>query len=248
MSDVAADKRGPVARPPLDSLSETRELPPDDALTAASEELAERGAADAAQRIKRGQHWHDWMVIAEGLEVGRNKAMRRAGTNRPVGAAYNKAFGAWLKEHEWARDLDPPTRHSLFWCLDHRSVIEAWRQTLSQNERARLNHPTVTKRRFEATHKVAEAKGAALQRVAHEQEVVRLKADIAMREHEIEWLKNKPLEDGSLFDIAKTKPDQIARITIENVGLARTRAIRNALTQAIEAAERKAREKSKQAG
>ena len=69
-----------------------------------------------------------------------------------------------------------------------------------------------------------------------------------MRDREIEWLKTKRAEDGSLFDIAKTKPDQIARIVLENVGLARSRNIRNALTQAIEAAERKTRQKSKQAG
>jgi hypothetical protein len=31
--------------------------------------------------------------------------MRRAGTNAPVGANYNKAFGLWLDEHQWAREL-----------------------------------------------------------------------------------------------------------------------------------------------
>ncbi len=69
-----------------------------------------------------------------------------------------------------------------------------------------------------------------------------------MRGREIDWLKTKSAEDGSLFDIAKTKQDQIACIVLENVRLARTRNIRNALTQAIDIAERKAREKSKQAG
>jgi len=38
-----------------------------------------------------------------------------------------------------------------------------------------------------------------------------------MRDREIDWLKTKRAEDGSLFDIAKTKPDQIARIVLENV-------------------------------
>jgi hypothetical protein len=135
----------------------------------------------------------------------------------------------------------------LFWSVDNRNNIESWLETLAQNERARLNHPTALKRRYEVTHKVAEAKCVKPkpEKVAHEQEVARLKADIEMRDRQIDWLKNKPIEDGSLFDIAKTKADQIARIVLENVGLARTR---NALTQAIDAAERKAREKSKQAG
>jgi len=190
------------------------------------------------------------MYIAEGLEVGRVKAMRRAGTNRPIGSAYNRAFGDWLNERSWARDLDKPTRNHLFWCADNRNNIEAWRETLGPNERARLNHPTALKRRYEATHKVVKTKGVAPkpQKVAHEQEVERLKGDIEMRDREIDWLKTKRAEDGSLFDIAKTKPDQIARIVLENVGLARTRNILNALTQAIEATERKARGKPKQAG
>jgi hypothetical protein len=51
-------------------------------------------------------------------------------------------------------------------------------------------------------HKVAEKKVS--RPSAHEQEVERLKAAVEMRDREIEWLKTKPAEDGSLFDIAKT--------------------------------------------
>ena len=128
-----------------------------DEQTTESEDRKEKDAAEAAERIKRGQHWLDWMYIAEGLEVGRVKAMRRAGTNRPIGSAYNRAFGDWLNERSWARDLDKPTRNHLFWCADNRNNIEAWRETLGPNERARLNHPTALKRRYEATHNPDEA-------------------------------------------------------------------------------------------
>jgi hypothetical protein len=38
----------------------------------------------------------------------------------------------------WGRDLDKPTRNHLFWCADNRNNIEAWRETLGPNERARL--------------------------------------------------------------------------------------------------------------
>lgn len=115
---------------------------------------------------------------------------------------------------------------------DERQGDEADQRSNPANRRS-LNHPTALKRRYEATHRVAETKGAApkLQKVAHEQEVAHLKAAVEMRGREVEWLKTKPAEDGSLFDIAKTKPDQIARIVLENVGLARTRNIRNALAQ-----------------
>jgi hypothetical protein len=60
---------------------------------------------------------------------------------------------------------------------------------------------------------------------------MRLRAGIEMRGREVDWLKTKSAEDGSLFDIAKTKQDQIACIVLENVRLARTRNIRNALNQ-----------------
>jgi hypothetical protein len=217
--------------------------------TTESEDRKEKDAAEAAERIKRGQHWLDWMYIAEGLEVGRVKAMRRAGTNRPIGSAYNRAFGDWLNERPWARDLDKPTRNHLFWCADNRNNIEAWRDTLRPNERARLHiRPRSNAATTRPTRSLKRKASRPSQKVAHEQEVERLKADIEMRDREIEWLKTKRAEDGSLFDIAKTKPDQIARIVLENAGLARTRNIRNALTQAVEAAERKTRQKSKQAG
>jgi hypothetical protein len=32
-------------------------------------------------------------------------------------------------------------------------------------------------------------------------------ADVEMRDREIDWLKTKRAEDGSLFGIAKAKPD-----------------------------------------
>jgi hypothetical protein len=144
--------------------------------TTESEERKGKDAAEAAERIKRGQHWLDWMYIAEGLEVGRLKAMRRAGTNRPIGSGYNKAFGEWLDPRPWARDLDKPTRTHLFWCVDHRNEIERWRETLARNERARLNHPTAMKRRYEATHRdtAVVKKAAASEAFAHAEEIGKL--------------------------------------------------------------------------
>ena len=111
-------------------------------------------AAQAAERISRGQHWLDWLAIGEGLVVGRQRAMRRSGTNRPEGSAYNRAFGNWIDEHKWARDLDKATRNHAMWCADHRAEIEYWRETQASNIRANLNHPTSIKRRYESAHKV----------------------------------------------------------------------------------------------
>jgi len=64
--------------------------------------------------------------------VGRLRAMRRAGTNAPVGANYNKAFGLWLDEHQWARELDKATRNHALWAAENRGQIERWRETLAR--------------------------------------------------------------------------------------------------------------------
>jgi len=61
--------------------------------------------------------------------------------------------------------------------------------------------------------------------------VLRLRAGIEIRGREIDWSKNRSADEGSLFQVAKTNPDQIARIVLEIVGLARNPNIRNALTQ-----------------
>ena len=79
------------------------------------------------------------------------------GTNVPLGSAYNKAFGQWLDEHRWARQLDKATRNHAIWAADNRDAVKRWRETLAQNVRARLNHPTAVKRRFDAANKAREA-------------------------------------------------------------------------------------------
>ena len=97
------------------------------------------------------------MYVADGFAVGVTKAMRAAGTNKPYGKAYTRLYGEWLKARPWANRYDKGTRSNLLWCVDHRSEIEAWRDTLGQNEREKLNHPTGFRRKYEAAHRKAES-------------------------------------------------------------------------------------------
>ena len=94
----------------------------------------ERLAAEAFERIRSGQHWRDWTYIAQGLDVGCNRAMRESYSNRPIGRGYNEAFGRWMDKHPWARKIDKATRNHLFWVADHLTQIEAWRDTLPVNQ------------------------------------------------------------------------------------------------------------------
>ena len=199
-----------------------------------------QAAADAAERIKRGQHWLDWMDVAEGLGVGRAQAMRMAGTNRPAGSAYNKAFGRWLDQHRWARDLDKPTRAHLFWCLDNRNDLDRWRETLATNERARLNHPTAAKRRYEATHRET-----IKQEAPRETERDRLLREVERMTAERDAWKRRAEAEGSLFDLKKDRVEDIVGVIADPTVLSDYKF--NALVKGLVEAQA-GRKRGKQAG
>jgi hypothetical protein len=201
-----------------------------DRLGDASEERKEKAAAEAADRIRRGQRWRDWMFVAEGLEVGRYKAMRRAGTDDIRNPKYKKALNEWMRDRPWARDLDPPTRSHLFWCLDYRNEIEQWRETLATNERARLNHPTAMKRRYEATRRVAPEDAAPGVRETRTQKMER---EVERLTGEIDALRRRAEADGSLFDLKQDRVADIARVIAERMSPGRLKALQQALAGEI---------------
>ena len=124
--------------------------------------------------------------------------MRKAGTNQPVGSAYNRAFGDWMAERPWARNTDKATRNHLLWVADHRSEIEAWRATLSQSERDKMNHPTTLRRKWDAAHRPTAADPKARKKET--------KVEALQRENAELWDKVKRMErdGGSLFDLNQT--------------------------------------------
>lgn len=215
-----------------------------------TEARLEREADAALDRIQRGQQWSDWLAIGELLVWGRNKAMRRAGTNQPVGAAYNKAFGGWMDEHAKLRSIDSATRNHSMWCADHRTEIETWRETLASNQRQQLNHPTATKRRYEASIRAGakpdtEKKLTAKQRF--EEELLRLEADNTKLRRQLDD------GEGSLFDLKQTKVETIAEIIADTLRASPSRmaALAKAIGDAnkeVQARANEARKKKAQAG
>jgi hypothetical protein len=197
----------------------------------ANDERKEKAAAEAADRIRRGQHWLDWMFIAEGLEVGRHKAMRRAGTDDIRNPKYKKAFNEWMRDRPWARDLDPPTRNHLFWCLDYRNEIEQWRETLAANERARLNHPTAMKRRYEATRR--EGPGKDVAPGVRETRAQKMEREVERLSGEVETWRRRAEADGSLFDLKRDSVANIARVIAERMSPGRLKALQQALAGEI---------------
>jgi hypothetical protein len=213
----------------------------------ASERHKEALAAAAAARIKTGQHWRDWMMIADGLMVGRTWAMRRAGgRNDPKGSVYAKEFSAWLARHAWARELDSQTRNHLFWCAERQNEIESWREALPQNVRARLNHPTAVKRRYENDHRVpvgADTGNDAVGKepswkekfIAAEAEIARLKQQLRQSDDadaRFDWNKDKPVDIATiLVKLYPTKSKTVASEILRQVN-ATSRATKRAKAKA----------------
>jgi hypothetical protein len=111
--------------------------------------VSKSGAA-AWQRLKKTPDWYDWLKVGEAVLVGRQWAMRQASTNRPIGAAYNMAFGEWLKQNKLS-DMDKGDRSRLFDVMENVPAIEEWRhRTLTLTDRLKLNHPNAVLRKWQA--------------------------------------------------------------------------------------------------
>ena len=196
----------------------------------AFEEARAQEAAEAADRLKRGQSWDDWLKIGTFLNIGRNKAMLRAGTNEPIGARYIKAFSEWMAVYPWIGDIDKATRIHAMWAVDHLDELLRLRENMGLTQRLTANHPTTMRRRWDKAQKEQdkpkaekkEPKSAALER--------ELEAVAAERD---KW-KHKAEKDGSLFDLKQDTVKIIAATIASNMSIFRLRELHKALQAEID--------------
>mgnify|MGYP001417859242 CR=1 FL=1 len=97
---------------------------------------------EAWRRLKKSKSWNDWIMVGDALVVGRNWAMRQAGTNRPEGKGYNMAMAEWLTRNK-LDDIDKSHRSRLIDCIENLGAIEEWRATLTLGQRLTWNHPNI---------------------------------------------------------------------------------------------------------
>ena len=192
----------------------------------AFEELKAQEAADAADRLKRGQSWDDWLKIGVFLNIGRNKSMLRAGTNEPIGARYIKAFSEWMGVYAWIGEIDKATRTHAMWCVDHLDELAKLRENMGLTQRMTCNHPTTMRRRWDKANKevdksTTEKKETKAQRVERELEAVAAERDKWKREAE---------KDGSLFDLKQDPASLIAKVIVAHVTPYKVGEILKALT------------------
>ena len=204
------------------------------------EELKAQEAADAADRLKRGQSWDDWIKIGTFLNIGRNKAMARAGTNEPIGARYIKAFSEWMAVYSWIGDIDKATRTHAMWCVDHLEELAKLRENMGLTQRMTCNHPTTMRRRWDKAQKEVD-KAPTVKKESRADVIQReLEATAAERD---KW-KHKAEKDGSLFDLKNDSTQIIASVIVQNMSPHRLRE----LMKALEAENGRRKAVQKQAG
>jgi hypothetical protein len=108
-------------------------------------------------KISQSKLWGDWMLIGDGLMEGRRWAMQQAGTNAPEGKGYALAYSEWLDRYRM-QDFDKSLRAKLLQLMEERPAVEAWRASLTDQERRDLNNPAVIYRRWTAATKVHKPK------------------------------------------------------------------------------------------
>ena len=207
----------------------------------AFEEARAQEAAEAADRLKRGQAWDDWVKIGVFLNIGRNKAMLRAGTNEPIGARYIKAFSEWMSVYAWIGDIDKATRVHAMWCIDHLEDCTRLRENMGLTQRLTCNHPTTMRRRWDKSQKEIDKPQTTAKKES--------RADVIQRELEQvaadrdKW-RHKAEKDGSLFDLKQDSTKIIASVIAQNMSPHRLRE----LMKALEAENARIKAVQKQAG
>ena len=198
----------------------------------AFEEARAQEAADAADRLKRGQSWDDWLKIGTFLNIGRNKAMLRAGTNEPVGARYIKAFSEWMAVYSWIGDIDKATRVHAMWAVDHLDDLTRLRENMGLTQRLACNHPTSMRRRWDKSQKEGEKVAPTAGKKESRADVIQRELEATAAERD-KW-KRKAEKDGSLFDIKNDSVKIIAQVMFQNMSVPRIRELTKALQNETE--------------
>jgi hypothetical protein len=208
----------------------------------AFEELKAQEAADAADRLKRGQSWDDWLKIGTFLNIGRNKAMLRAGTNEPIGARYIKAFSEWMSVYAWIGDIDKATRVHAMWAVDHVDDLTRLRENMGLTQRLNCNHPTSMRRRWDKSQKEGEKAAPTAGKKESRADVIQRELEQVAAERD-KW-RHKAEKDGSLFDLKQDSTKIIASVIASNMSPHRLRE----LMKALEAENARIKAVQKQAG
>jgi hypothetical protein len=116
-------------------------------------------AVKAVARLKKHAHLEDWYAIGAGFWVGVRIAVEKHKPNdRATDKRYQNEFGAWLREHPWTLDIDKASRNHAIWLHEYRDEVEKFLDTVTENKRANMNHPSTVRRAFDKMNIIPEPK------------------------------------------------------------------------------------------
>lgn len=98
-------------------------------------------AKEAWQRLRNSRaSFDDWLAVGRALVIGRAECMKLAQANRPLGAKYNRAMGLWLAGNG-LDGINNQERYRIILVVENLPAILAWRESLGEDMRRKLNHP-----------------------------------------------------------------------------------------------------------
>jgi hypothetical protein len=191
-----------------------------------SAEEAVRRGQDAWARVRGDHTWEDWLRVGAALAILRTEAMHEARVNQPSGRNYNEAFGTLLQKFGFDT-IDKGDRARLFEVMAKLVEIEAWRATLTQDQRVLLNHPTTVLRKFKGATAASDPVKPKTSPVAKlKQYLAILEKDNYRMRHEIErgggdlWNKDDKPDDIAAVIVAQvsaTKAERVARAILKKL-------------------------------
>lgn len=211
----------------------------------------ERGA-EMLGRLQAGRGFDEhWVPVGEGLLAIRRTAMAALSLKKVRGSGsgyYNEMFGKLCAKTPYA-DMPKAQRSNLLFCMEHLADIIEMRVGWTPTERAKINHPDSMRSRLREFLNRApvdkprrNVSPMALLKDKNER-LERSKLDLEEKVAALETREGS----GSLFDLQKDTPDDIARVIADAVTVYKARAIHHSLGQAI-AAKPKPKPPSRQAG
>jgi hypothetical protein len=105
-------------------------------------EQIRQGKAAWARLKQDSRSWNDWVLVGYALLEGRAIAIGNAG----VGQGYGPAYNSCLVDNRF--NLRPSDRSALLALMGVLPAVEAWRATLAETRRLRMNHPATVMRLY----------------------------------------------------------------------------------------------------
>jgi hypothetical protein len=90
-------------------------------------------------KISKTGSFEAWLRIGQALAIGRDYALRSTGANAPTGRRYSVAFSEWVRRNGFGA-MNKSTRSRALELHTNRDAITAWRQTLTDRQRAHCIH------------------------------------------------------------------------------------------------------------